>query len=136
MGALFSALYPGQHFDPLTSPNRTYLVIKRLRKWFVESSVPLEVESHNESFKLISTAPYIIRVSFQNINVSKNDSVLESLVHQISDKPFTIDLMSESLGMTKTACRRFVAWAIAKNKLRRIQGPKCIQFKLRVKHDL
>lgn len=124
LGSLFSALYPGEYYDPNSSPNRTLLVVKRLRQWLTKNQIPLEIEVYDEWFKLVAKSDYIIRVSFQNLSVTKNDSLLESLEHQFLTQSFTKEQIAENLGLPESTVKRFLTWALKKNKLRRLKSGK------------
>ena len=133
LGSVFSELYPGEKFNPETSPNRAYMVAKRLRKWFEGHGIPLEIEVENEMFRLVASLPYSLRVSFQNFNVSKNDALLESVQRQFGTNKFSAAQASESLGLTPTGTQKFLTWAVQRRKMRRSKAGRSALFVLTVK---
>lgn len=52
VGALSSALYPGEYWDPYHSMNKTKVAITRFREWAREKDFPLVVKNHSRSFRL------------------------------------------------------------------------------------
>lgn len=74
MGALFKALYPGEVFNPFTSPKRVMNTIYRLRKWFKKYKWPLEIEVHNLEFLLVGQGTlnlYRRKINNEEIILSK-----------------------------------------------------------------
>lgn len=133
LGSVFAALYPDEKFNPETSGNRTYLAAKRLRKWFEAQNIPLEIEIENEWFRLISLRPYVVRVSFQNFNVSHNDALLESVQRHFSDRKFSAAQMSAEMGLTPSQVQKFLTWALSRRKMRRVKAGKAAHFMLTMK---
>ncbi|MGZ5279476.1 MAG: hypothetical protein ACXWC9_06020 [Pseudobdellovibrionaceae bacterium] len=133
LGSVFSALYPDEKFNPETSPNRAYLVAKRLRKWFETHDIPLEIEVDNEWFRLKALKPYAIRVSFQNFNVSKNDALLESLQRHFGERKFSADQVIDEIGLSPSQVQKFLTWAVQRRKLRRSKAGRSALFALTVK---
>lgn len=119
LGSIFSKLYPKEKYNPLTSPNRTYLVIKRLRAWFEKNGIPLEIEVVDDLAKLIAKEPYQVRVSYQTIAVTKNDSYLESLEHHFFDQSFSLEQLCRALDIALSSAKKFVTWALKNQRLRK-----------------
>jgi hypothetical protein len=130
MGSVFSALYPDEKFNPVTSPNRTYMVAKRLRKWFESQNIPLGIEIENEWFRLKAEKPYILRVSFQNFNVSKNEALLESIQRYFGDQKFSRDQLIQEMGFPQGQAQKFITWAMARRKMRQWGSGKSSRFTL------
>ncbi len=128
-GSLFSVLYPSEYFNPQTSPNRVYHVIKRLRIWFQDHAIPIDIEAQEDRFTLASRGPYHLRVSFQNIRISKNESWLESLSHHLGQRDFSIEDAIEELQLPPTTAKKFLIWACQQGHVRRMKKGKTDLFR-------
>ncbi len=56
MGALHALIYPEEFFNPISSPMRVHQAVRRLRVWFRQKRVPLEIEERSGSYYLSSAA--------------------------------------------------------------------------------
>ncbi|MGE4131858.1 MAG: hypothetical protein AB7F86_09465 [Bdellovibrionales bacterium] len=57
MGRLFNQLFPGEYFNPESSPGRVANLIHRTRDWFRNQGLPLEIETSMRSFQVKLTDP-------------------------------------------------------------------------------
>lgn len=130
LGSVFSALYPKEKFNQETSPNRTYLVAKRLRKWFEVNDIPLDIEVENEWFRLRALRPYAIRISFQNFNISRNDAIFESVQKVFGVRKFAVEELATELDLTVSQSKKFLTWALKRRKIRRFRAGKTSLFVL------
>jgi tetratricopeptide (TPR) repeat protein len=121
LGAVFAHLYPKEKFNPESSPNRTYMIAKRLRAWFEDQGIPLDIEVDNELFRLKALEPYVLRISFRNFNVSKNEALLESAQKFFGSQRFSALQLGESLGLPASRVQRFLTWAVGRRKMRRLK---------------
>lgn len=128
LGSVFSALYPSEKFNPVTSPNRTYLVVKRLRKWFETNDIPLDIEVVGEEFRLIASKAYTLRISFQSFNVSHNDALFESVQRRFGGARFSPAQLIAEMGLTPSQSKKFITWAVARRKLRRLRAGRSPLF--------
>jgi tetratricopeptide (TPR) repeat protein len=51
-GALFWEIYPGEHFDIFTSPNRIHRLVLRTRRYLEKEKLPLEIDQTKGSYSL------------------------------------------------------------------------------------
>lgn len=63
IGTLFSRLFPEEHYDVQSSPNRIYQLIHRLNEAAVEASLPVRFESDGYGFRVTSKSHFQITVS-------------------------------------------------------------------------
>jgi hypothetical protein len=130
LGAVFSHLYPKEKFNPESSPNRTYMVAKRLRGWFEEQGIPLDVEVDNELFRLKALEPYVLRISFQNFNVSQNEALFESAEKFFGSQRFSAVQLAEGLGLPPSRVQKFLTWAVQRRKMKRLKVGRSSVFVL------
>ena len=62
LGRLHSYLFDGEYFNPFTSPDRIYQLMKRLKIWLGENQVPVEVHSSSGGYLPQLTKPYGILI--------------------------------------------------------------------------
>lgn len=62
LAALASKLYPGDYFNPVTTPLRVHQALLRVRSFFSRSRVPLLVEEKTGEYRLAAKRPFAIAV--------------------------------------------------------------------------
>jgi tetratricopeptide (TPR) repeat protein len=63
LAELFHELHPGLYFHPTSSPHRVYITLQRLRRWFRQAKLPLEITIDEGLVRLVSTSPCLVRVT-------------------------------------------------------------------------
>ncbi|HEX4923143.1 MAG TPA: hypothetical protein VFV50_03620, partial [Bdellovibrionales bacterium] len=72
---IFARLFPGEHYDPVTSPNRVHKNVSRLRDWIRGQGLPLEIRQSPTGFRLHAIAPVVLRSRLHK-KASRIDHVL------------------------------------------------------------
>ena len=114
MGTLHSELFPDSYFNPISSPNRIYQVISRLRNWIGESLLPMAIhEDHGYYWAQVrpGLAVLIREEKAQASEVSPNQTLLDRLRSLGSDE-FSASQVCTHLGLSRSAFNRFAKWAI------------------------
>lgn len=62
LGTIHAQLYPGEFFNPVSSPQRVRVAFKRLHVWAKSHAFPIKVIPKNGFYRLQATAPCAIRV--------------------------------------------------------------------------
>jgi hypothetical protein len=62
VGALFSEIYPEQHFDVFTSPGRVHQLILRSRAFLKETKAPFAIDCHCQLYSLELSGPGGVRM--------------------------------------------------------------------------
>ena len=62
LGQVFSGVFPGERFHWQHSPNRVHQVLNRLRRFFKEQRIPLDVACVDSFYSLRMTGPFAIRI--------------------------------------------------------------------------
>jgi hypothetical protein len=57
VGLLFGQTYPGEHFNPASSPGRIHQTIRGLRLFFAENGLPLKVAWTGRGYRLTASTP-------------------------------------------------------------------------------
>ncbi len=77
---LHEALYPGEHFNPLSSSVRVRQVLRRLRAWLKKNGIPLAVEEKSERYFLVAQRPLRLRLRREQSGL---DAALSDLVQRL-----------------------------------------------------
>lgn len=119
VGSLVSELYPNEYFNPVTSPQKCYKAVIRLREWLQESQIPLEITVENENYQLLATGPYSIRVFAEPAKSSpaKKSSELQILFQYRQYRPFTAAEAAAELKMSARTAQRFLEKTLADKKI-------------------
>jgi tetratricopeptide (TPR) repeat protein len=120
---LYSRLYPGQYFNPESSPLQVRSAIKRLREWFERAGWPIEIEEVDGGYRLRASAPCALRTSL----AAEADSMpllLSRLHERLPTEPFTARQAAEILGANLRSAQRVLQEGIDAGTLERIgSGP-------------
>ena len=84
---LYARVYPGQHFNPSTSPLQIRQSLWRLRQWLRTNRLPLEIHEHNGTYTLRSPVHCTVRVSVApEATESRGHARLEDFLTRIRAK--------------------------------------------------
>lgn len=111
--ALFSKLFPDEFYQPTHSLPKVAALIVRLRKWFREKRIPLEIlnVSRNE-FQLAAAKPYGIRVKIFEKQKSRDEFFLETLKQKFESDWFSCQLAVTETGFSRATCKRYIRTAL------------------------
>lgn len=123
VGAMFSAVYTGERFDPNTSPARISRLVSRLRDWFKENEIPLGIETAELTYRLYGMAPFILMVrSDVRLPESKTDlqraDAIKSLREQWPYQSFSSKEAAEFLNVSARTAQSYLTWAAENKKIR------------------
>jgi hypothetical protein len=115
VGALFSELFPGEHFDIFSSPNRVHQAVFRFRDWAGTAKLPLSIEHSPEGYRLRLTGPLRLTVPYER-NVPEAHQEMFKAVAARSGGGVALSLreIAAMTGRPPSAARRFCRWALDK----------------------
>jgi hypothetical protein len=131
IGSLIALLYEGEHYNPISSPEKALQAIKRLRKWFTDHDVPLDIEASETTFKLVANSKYGLRLSYRQQPLTKHTSTLERLVNHFIDQAFSAKEVSEQLEISLSHSRQFLKWAVEQKKIKAIALGRSARYRLK-----
>ena len=99
IASLFSHLYPGEHFNPITSPARAHSVFRRLRFWLKSSRMPLAILEENGGYRIGALRPCALKVSLETSGGGRAVLVLRDLERHWGESPFNVQAAVEKLGI-------------------------------------
>ena len=87
--ALYLHLFPEENLDPEAALPRIYSSVLRVKKWLKSQQVPIEIEHSDAGYRLIWTAPFVLRIP-SAINFQKISSTgFEILLKNFSTQSFS-----------------------------------------------
>lgn len=130
LGGLFGEIFPRDHFDVNSSPNRVHQVIHRTRAWLNENSLPLEIREDSGCFRLIVGQGLSVKVPL-HVRAMDNYSLrLEKLKARFLDEAFSPREGREFLKMTESTFRKFASAAIESEDLERMGAGSAVFYRL------
>ena len=121
LGGLFAELFPGEHFDIFSSPDRIHQLIRRTRKWFLEEELPAAIVEDHGSYSVEIRGAFAFCVPLERKPVEPHLVQLDKLIGRASSQlSFTAREARAWLELSSTSFKRFASWAIKNGKLERI----------------
>ncbi|MDZ4081872.1 MAG: hypothetical protein U1E10_02965 [Bdellovibrionales bacterium] len=134
IGSLFSEVFRDEYFNPVSSPRRVAFLVHRLRNWFDENNVPLDIVSNRDGYRLLATAPYTLELSSQGSSgATSNQSQYERLqgfLKRNNVAEFTAREIAVALDTSERSARYFLKWAVESNLVTRTGSGRQIRYKL------
>lgn len=135
IGSLHAAVFPGEHFNPQSSPRRISFLLHRLRDWFQENQIPLQIEFSKEGYRLKSDGSYAFQLVTQSQMPMDQEPahylvMLQKLKQGWQNIHFTAIDVASKLGISERSARYFIRWALEKNKVERLGAGRSTQYKL------
>jgi hypothetical protein len=132
LGTLFAALYPGEYYDPFSSPGRVHQVLRRTRKWLRESALPIEVSEDRDGYRAHILAPDLFSVQIQKVSVAPGrfEAMVERLRLQFGSGEFTAQEASQALQISRVSFRRLTTWALKSGKLEKFGAARNTSYLL------
>jgi hypothetical protein len=134
IGAFHSAVYPGEYFNPVSSPRRVSFLVHRLRAFLKESEIPVSLNVTADGYRLERVADYSFLLTEQVVETKDQDDVhyqimLETLRESFTGKTFATAQVSSCLDISERSARYFLNWALEKKKLARNGTGRATRYK-------
>lgn len=131
MGEIFSDLYPKQYFDPNTSIDRIYKVLKRTRLWIKKNKIPLEINVRNLNiFANLTSKNYMVQVSLSNTLNDKTDIFWKEIFKKYGKSYFTINQISSDVAISKRQISRIIQSAVEQNIIEIVGAGPSTKYKI------
>ncbi|MCB0384596.1 MAG: hypothetical protein KDD43_04315, partial [Bdellovibrionales bacterium] len=110
LGGLFSSLFPNDYFDPVTSPDRIYQLIKRLREWLARSNLDIQIIETDGAYSLLVGEGVGLRMS-EDLGADYNKELLQLLLvrEKLASPEFTAKQACKILGFSRTSFNAFIS---------------------------
>ena len=118
LGALFSELFPGDHFDIFSSPDRIHQVLRRARRQIEELELPIAIVEDRGVYSLELEGPFTFALDFLRGKPEGPSVEFDKLakIYQIGEY-FGAREAREALGIPRTSFQRLIAWGLESGKL-------------------
>ncbi len=116
LGFIFQNIYPGEKFDPFSSPSRVLQLLRRLDSWFMSNGSGLRVEFRKSEFRLRSEAPIFVKIQ-REVPVSANEAKFSELRNHFSERSFNAAQVQEKLQISRSSAERLLDLGVATGHL-------------------
>lgn len=113
-------LFNGEHFNPITSPNKVYQVVHRLKAVLHKEQVPILLEEVQGMYRLRPKKDYAVLIPLNLSETSQKKNWRKQLIDNYStDTPFSLNQAVVLLGVNeRTLQRLFGQWIEEGNLVR------------------
>jgi hypothetical protein len=115
--SLYAKLFPGDYFNPNTSPNRTHQVIKRLRQWILKNKLDLAIEEVSGAFRLRLTSNLAIRIPRQPLPLVSIELEVLRFKTLVPNEEFTAREAAAAMLASRSETQRVLQWAVATGEI-------------------
>lgn len=119
LATIHTQLYPGEHFNPHSSPDRVHFAIKKARRWLVKQALPLAIVETQGMYRLKALGVINIVVPDKAIKQNKNDYFLHQLHTAFENRYFSPIEARQILSQSCSSLQRLFASAINSGVLKR-----------------
>jgi hypothetical protein len=131
LGAIFAHIYPDEHYNFETSPARIRRLVDRLRAWFVENEIPLEITVNNLLVRLRIRGDYGLKLARDPVRMAERTLMYEQLATLRERWPyqgFTPAQAAAHLQVSIDKVRRLLKAAVVKKRLRHTGRGRAARF--------
>ncbi len=114
---IFSLVFKDDFYNPVTSPQQVYQLVKRLNDWFTENKIPLVMKYGDAGYRLRAEEAYVLRIPTKDTVRTKIDDFLESLRSNGLVKNFEVKEILKKLPLSRRSIFRLLSEAVASGKL-------------------
>ena len=114
---IFSQVFKGQFFNPITSPLQVRQLINRLNKWFVSNKIPFSVKRSIAGYRIRADEAYIIRTPASPITRTRVDDFVSLLEHHGLVEDFSAKMVIEKLGLSRRSAIRLLSEGVTSGKI-------------------
>jgi tetratricopeptide (TPR) repeat protein len=131
LGSLFANVFPGEHFDVFSSPNRIHQLLWRVRGWLKQNKVGVQVVDDGAGwYRLIPTQSHCILVNGEAALIPVKKTRIDRLSQKFQDRYFSMAEARQCLGMSTSHCKRLLQDAISENRCMQFGAHKATRYKL------
>ena len=118
IGAIFSSMFPDEHFDVHSTPNRIYQLIFRARSEMKAARLPLAIEETESLFHLKGTRPHVLRLSSGDAPKSREEVHLIEVSKLFERREFSTRDLRDEMGLAESTAKRVLRAGVKLNRLR------------------
>lgn len=125
---IFALVFKGSVFNPDSSSQQVYEIIKRLNTWFQKNKIPLTVDFGEGGYRLRAKEAYILRIQSRFTLRTKLDDFFDNLKQHGLVEAFSAKAVSEKLELAPRTVRRLLSEGVASRKLLRQGNAKSTTY--------
>lgn len=125
LGALFRELYPGEVFNPFTSPKRVFNTVYRLRKWLNDNHWPIQIIVKNLEFRLSGEG----NLTLYRRNLPKEIALLYQFNETRKPKSFSRKDLADVLKVSQRYANKILSQAVTKRIISCSGKGRAIKYK-------
>jgi len=125
---LHSFLFPNEFFNPLSSPNRIYQLVKRLRQWLKKYCAHLEITEQQGTYCLKAHAPLGLWVPQKRVALDSEEFLLGKIHEIVKLDVFTVGEVANKLKIPAWTLRRAINIGVQKESVYRVGIGKATKF--------
>ncbi len=129
---IFSLVFKGTSFNPNTSPQQVYILVKRLNEWFLKNKIPLAVLRGQGGYRLRAEEAYVLQIpNDMDMGIrTKLDDFIDSLKRHGLVEKFSKKMVTEKLGLPARTAGRLLTDSFTNGKLVRHGNGQSITYSL------
>lgn len=133
IGTLISKLYPDEFYNPDSSPQKAYQLVARLRKWFSQNLIPLDIEAKDNTFRVVSTNDScgLLIPSSKVKSGRRYDSDVLNLKKNFGLDAFSTSQAAKILGKSERSTLRVLQLCLKQKRAIRLSDRKGARYKLK-----
>lgn len=129
VGALFAEIFPGDHFDINSSPDRLHQVLRRTRRWIAQSKLPFDLRFADGYYSLRVGTGLCVRLPLHQQQVSTHALEFERLRRMLPPE-FTRRQACAKLGLTLSSFNALINWSLEQNLVERHGQGRAVKYRL------
>ena len=118
IGAIFSSMFPDEHFDVHSTPNRIYQLIFRARSEIKAARLPFGIDEEESLFSLKGTRPYVLRLASVEAPKSREEVHLIEVSKLFERREFSTRDLRDEMGLAESTAKRVLRAGVKLNRLR------------------
>ena len=132
IGSFHAAVFPGEHFNPESSPGRVGFLVHRLRAFFRDCGIPVSVAVGRDGYRLKASGDYAFRIESSIKTPSMDDPYLlmAEKLFEAAETPLSTTQIATVLGISERSARTFAKWATEHGRLRKRGGGKLTRYEV------
>lgn len=130
VGAIFSQLYPTEHFNIFSSPGRVRQTIVRMREGFEASGFSIDIQNSLGGYRIPTRQPVAFQISIERQPVDRHLRLISRVRERFRERlNFTAKEAQSELGLSPASFLRFARSAIDNGQLEKFgAGPATVYY--------
>lgn len=120
VASLYSKLFPGEFYNPLSSPARVYQAVKLFRLWARDHGLPLEIREASGLYRFEATGPFGIRLTLEKQSGDRYLVRLRALIERFSEALFSVEEAARVLELSPRMTLRLLERGMLEGTVERI----------------